>query len=707
MKSHILTAAVFAVLIGLALVLRLHTLNASYWVDEVLTHNRASGSLHEAITGHPNILPHVLCHFALRVDDSEVLLRTPSLIAGMITVTLLFLFCMNLTGKGLGVIALVLIATSPFHIYHSQEARYYALLMLFAVTLLICATCFHTGKARGWALAGMTLSTAAGFLSHPFFLMFTVGVLAGLAICALLDLIQRKDAVFGKVYGAAFLAIGLGCAPLAYQWGPRILSTLFGQLPGVEAAAANTDQAEAQPLAHSLSLAEYLDYVDDVAGSLLPGGLYVVLGFCLVGFAGLVIRHRLAALSCLAVLLAAPATLVLLKVDHWYSDRYFSYLLPAAVLLCAAGIYTTLLLLERLAALAWAKATTDPGLAAWGYRATAVCGCAATLILYAPYSVGQLSRHYENERPRFEWREMAEHMARKANNRDMIYYAAGFHYDDSGRGGYYEQTLEFYLERLLPEPGPLLARARRHRLSGLNETALREALSEVSRNAMWIVAHPYQLDDDMLAFIEHMADANPVRGRASLYVVGEPTVNVLENTDFAAAREEGWRPPAGREIVDVTHGGVDRTVLRIHSDEPDINRPVRFPISPEGADAAPLKEGHTYTLSFHLRAEDVQPGAYWTRVAKIVVGGQRADGTDLWAEQLQIRETHPWRRYTVHLTPGRNLPADIEQADIVIGLFGGTGTIWVDRVQLEEKPYPTVYTPSERLPAPERFGGDG
>ncbi|MFO7775326.1 MAG: glycosyltransferase family 39 protein [Candidatus Hydrogenedentota bacterium] len=702
MKSRTLAIAAFAVLLFAALLLRLHTLDASYWSDEVLTHNRASGSLQKALTVSPNVLPTVLSHFALKVDDSEVLLRMPSLLAGMGTVALLSLFCTKLAGKGFGLLCCILIATSPFHVYHSQEARYYSLLMLFAVSLLICATYFHSGKARGWPLAGMTLSTAAGFLCHPFFLLFTVGILAGLALCALMDLIQRKDVAFGKSYGAAFLAIGLGYAPLAYQWGPQIIATLSEQVPGVEAAAASTGQAEAETLGHTLSFEEYLSYVDDVAGSLLPGGVYVVLGFCLVGFAGLVIRHRLAALSCLAVLLAAPVILIPLKVDHWYSDRYFSYLLPAAVLLCAAGIYTILLLLEHLTVLAWTKAATDPRRASWGYGATALCGCAGLLALYAPHATGELTRHYENERPLFEWREMAEHMAREANNRDMIFYASGFHHDDSG-GSYYEITLEFYLKRLLPEPGPLLARARKHRLSGLDKAALREALNEAPQSAMWIVAKPSQLDDEMLAFIERVADANPVRGDASLYVVGEPTVNILNNTDFATVEEEGWSPSAGQEAVDAVYNGEKRKVLKIHSDQPDINRSVRFPISAEDTQARPLREGHTYTLSFYLRAKDVQPGKYWSRVAKIVVGGHRADGTDLWVEQFQIRETHPWRRYTVHLTPGRNLPADIEQADIVIGLFGGTGTIWVDRVQLEEKPYPTVYTTGERLPVPERF----
>lgn len=133
----------------LAAVLRCYRLTGqSLWVDEIMSwammrpdaglnfleqiRDAIQGPLYLAVTWP-----------LLRLQDSALMLRLPSAVAGILTVPLFALTVGRLFDGRSGRLAGLLLALSPFHLWYSQEGRGYALLMFFAV-------------AMGWLLLRMT-----------------------------------------------------------------------------------------------------------------------------------------------------------------------------------------------------------------------------------------------------------------------------------------------------------------------------------------------------------------------------------------------------------------------------------------------------------------------------------------------------------------------------------------------------------------------
>jgi len=118
----------------LAFILRLINLNQSLWLDEAvqaITAKESFSFIFQEIVGdfHPPLY-HFLMHFWVRIFGySEIALRMPSVLFGVGTVWVVYKL-----GKlrGLGVLGAVFLATAPFHIYYSQEARMYSMACFFA-----------------------------------------------------------------------------------------------------------------------------------------------------------------------------------------------------------------------------------------------------------------------------------------------------------------------------------------------------------------------------------------------------------------------------------------------------------------------------------------------------------------------------------------------------------------------------------------------
>jgi len=132
----------------IALVLRLINLNQSLWLDEAVQAVVANNSLafaFEELKGdfHPPLF-HLLMHFWVRIFGSgEIALRIPSVLFGMGTVYMIYkinkLIINGLTNSKInGLVAAVFLATGPFHIYYSQEARMYSM-----VTFFTCLSMYY------------------------------------------------------------------------------------------------------------------------------------------------------------------------------------------------------------------------------------------------------------------------------------------------------------------------------------------------------------------------------------------------------------------------------------------------------------------------------------------------------------------------------------------------------------------------------------
>ena len=110
-------------------------MNDSFWLDEAAQALESLRPLKEQLQIAYDFQPplyHLLVHFISRFCAEEWWLRLASVIPGIITVVAVYAISQRLFAqKKLGLLAPLLLATSSFHIFFSQELRPYALAAMF------------------------------------------------------------------------------------------------------------------------------------------------------------------------------------------------------------------------------------------------------------------------------------------------------------------------------------------------------------------------------------------------------------------------------------------------------------------------------------------------------------------------------------------------------------------------------------------------
>lgn len=124
---------IFLVLL-LGLILRSVALDQSLWLDEAINVLALkSNNLFSLLTQYPRFDFHPPGYFLFLwlwtklVGFSEISVRTPSTFFGLLTIWVTYLIGKKLVSKRFGLLASLLLAINPLHIYYSQEARPYAL----------------------------------------------------------------------------------------------------------------------------------------------------------------------------------------------------------------------------------------------------------------------------------------------------------------------------------------------------------------------------------------------------------------------------------------------------------------------------------------------------------------------------------------------------------------------------------------------------
>jgi hypothetical protein len=139
---------------------------------------------------------------------SEMSLRLVSAVAGTLTIPVAWLLIRELTGsRPVALVSTALLAVNPLHIWYSQEARAYALLVLLgtsALLFLVLAT--RRGALRDWA--GFVCCTAGTVLTH------TIGPLFLLVAWGWALLSSRRAALLRPLVLSS-IAVGLIAAPFA------------------------------------------------------------------------------------------------------------------------------------------------------------------------------------------------------------------------------------------------------------------------------------------------------------------------------------------------------------------------------------------------------------------------------------------------------------------------------------------------------------
>jgi uncharacterized membrane protein len=348
--------AVLAITAG-ALVLRtIEIADKSLWVDEAFSWWLARQPMDTvwryvlSVDQHPPLY-YSLLQLWLGPDDRETGLRAFSVLWSVPTVPLVFLIGRRVAGPAAGVLAAVLQAVSPLHVWYAQQGRMYTMLTFFAAAATLAT--LHLLDTRGRSRSTVHLATGAlaasvtlAMLSHNTAVLLPV-VLA--VVTAALALRQRAgprrprtaidpDATVGV--GATVLigdppradlgAVALGVAVGVLAWTPW--------LPGFLKQARQVDGGFWLPAPTVTAVTEHLR---NLLSAHAPAAWVVVLALAAVVLAGCGawrLRGRPEALL-LVALLAGPLVLELLvsiRRPIFYSQTLIWTSVPLVVLAAVA-----------------------------------------------------------------------------------------------------------------------------------------------------------------------------------------------------------------------------------------------------------------------------------------------------------------------------------------------------------------------------------
>lgn len=223
-----------------ALVLRLPLLNGSFWLDEAAQALESTRPLSQQLNIGEDYQPplfHVVVHFFSLISTEEWWMRSPSLLAGIGTIAILYLVLEEKFGRRTAILGSILLAVSPFHIFYSQELRPYSLATLWAaLSWFVLLSDRFKSKRWVWYVSVSALGMYTMYL-YPFILLSQL----------IFVLMERRLDLKSIVYSQ--FAVALFFLP----WLPSFLNQLHigtaltSQLPGWSQAVA-TPQVKAIPL---------------------------------------------------------------------------------------------------------------------------------------------------------------------------------------------------------------------------------------------------------------------------------------------------------------------------------------------------------------------------------------------------------------------------------------------------------------------------
>jgi mannosyltransferase len=332
LRPHQLTDIVhytaLAVIVAVGAALRLTALSRqSLWFDEVdavIRAQRPFGDVLRTFTtaGENGPLYNLLLAVWIRFAGiSEIAVRFPSALAGTLTIPLLYLLVRRVATPLHGLIAAGLLSISPYHIWYSQEAKMYALLVLLATcSTYLYVLALEQNKPRWWI--AWVVVTSLMFYTH------VVSVLVFVAQCLYALLTAGVWRTRRRAWLLSVAALVLPYIPIAL-WATRVVKgDVATWQPDV-----NVWEA-ARIVAIKFAVNRY-----DVAIEHRAALLYVALA--VVGAVGLALPRQRERWWLLLVALAIIPVLGIWAVSlrqSVFSDRYVIVALPAWLALVASGV---------------------------------------------------------------------------------------------------------------------------------------------------------------------------------------------------------------------------------------------------------------------------------------------------------------------------------------------------------------------------------
>ncbi|HMA77041.1 MAG TPA: glycosyltransferase family 39 protein, partial [Candidatus Krumholzibacteriaceae bacterium] len=153
----------------------------SFWVDEIISLGMFKSPSSDISYFRKFLwdvhapLYSLLLHFWSMVSQSEFWLRTPSALAGGISVFFLYKWLKETFNEKAALTGSLLLAISPFSLYYSQELRAYAMLNLFVILSLIAFRRFDIKpNLKSAATLGFVLALTC--LIHTSALLLCIGI---------------------------------------------------------------------------------------------------------------------------------------------------------------------------------------------------------------------------------------------------------------------------------------------------------------------------------------------------------------------------------------------------------------------------------------------------------------------------------------------------------------------------------------------------
>ena len=411
-----------------------------------------------------------LVHAILRLGNSEFVLRLPAAFPSILCIPLMFVLARRLLGRRTGLLAALMMALSPFAVYYAQEARMYALMLMFTLLTVYClvralavspgAAAVEEQQARGNVAEGLwwtgfVLAAALGLYNH-FFGFLVLGLVVLLAALVMIEqwrMGRRLEAKHSGAGNVRYLALALlAIAVLYLPWSTVLLSFVrenYSAQPYGQAWQANLNPQVAQNMV-ILMLGGYWAHPVVRWGT----RLLFVIGLLFLA------RRRPAVALWAALCVVLPFVLIsVLNPGHFVTERYFSFMLPMLILGMAEGLrgladVATGLLLRLLQGGAASRyATFCPLLA--------VC-------LVVPLLSASGLQHYYAEPAKPGWRQLAHYVAASVPAGDMIIVATFPPWD--------KEPLQHYL-----------AMGGRRVVYAAEEPNLRQLLAAEDTHPWWIV----------------------------------------------------------------------------------------------------------------------------------------------------------------------------------------------------------------------------
>lgn len=336
------------VVVALGFGLRLFTLaSESLWYDELLQLDIAQGSLAMIIPrlrGHTAVpLDYLIGHFWITMGRGDGWVRIPAVIAGTLALPLAYQLGRRLLGRLEGLLFMVLLAISPFHIQFSQEVRPYALVVL-GVTL----TVFSFWRMRATGKWRYFFSLQLGVL------IFSLAHVFSAAIYIPLFIFLAFDVAFGQNRRRAVqLLVALVLSGLL----PLLLFVLMGWADVLYYSSRGIGEALVQPDRSPLTLSTqppksisgpHVNWPfvrEEILASFVASSSALALaylsGFVLLGLIYLLVEKKTKLSLFLGLwLILPPLTIVVFLImrDTFFAPRYIISILPAYLLLLTTGL---------------------------------------------------------------------------------------------------------------------------------------------------------------------------------------------------------------------------------------------------------------------------------------------------------------------------------------------------------------------------------